>query len=169
MGRLLLIMKKQISVFLFLLVFVFCVSAQNKVAQKIDEFGATNCCDYRARIDNLFVEIDKSYDAKGYVYVYEGNIEQRLYDKNGKYIETKNVPSEKGSAEELIGYFKDHVLLRRYSPEKIVFINAGFREKYTVEMWIVPKGVNPPKTTPTLEKIKQRKTNHKPLGFCGEI
>jgi hypothetical protein len=162
-------MKSQLFSFLFLISLVFSVSAQNKEVQKIEEFGATNCCDYRARMDNLFIEIDKSYDAKGYVFVYEGNIEQRVYDKNGKYKETKDVPSEKGSAEELIDYFKNHLLLRRFSPEKIVFINAGFREKYTVELWLVPNGVNPPKPTPTLEKIKQRKPKHKPFGFCGEI
>lgn len=160
-------MNSLILILFFCLAFAASMFAQE--ARKIDEFGNTNCCDYGARIDGLFIELNKYSDAKGYVYVYEGNLEQGVYDKNGKYKGTKNVLSEKGLAKELIGYFKKHLLFRSYPSERIIFIEGGFRVKFTVELWFVPNGVNSPKPTPTLERIKQRKPKRKPFGFCGEM
>ncbi len=48
--------------------------------------------------------------------------------------------------------------------EKIVFIEAGFREKLTIEFWLVPLGAEPPKPNPTLKKMKYQKG--KPLDLC---
>ncbi|CAA9422331.1 MAG: hypothetical protein AVDCRST_MAG74-3078 [uncultured Pyrinomonadaceae bacterium] len=162
-------MKKQILSFLFLLSLVFSVSAQVKETRKVDEFENTNCDDYRARMDNLLIEVNNFPNAKGYVFVYEGKLKQRIYDKNGKPKGIKYVSPEVGTAKELIGYLKNHLLFRNYPSDKIVFIEAGFREKLAVELWIVPNEVNSPKPTPTLKKIKQRKQTCKPFGFCGEM
>ncbi len=148
---------------------VFSVSAQVKEARKVDEFTNTNCDDYSARMDSLLTEVSNYSDAKGYVFVYEGKLKQYVYDKNPKRERIKFVSPEVGMAKELIGYLKNHLLFRNYPSDKIVFIEAGFREKLAVELWIVPNKVNSPKPTPTLKKIKQRKQTRKPFGFCSEM
>jgi hypothetical protein len=48
--------------------------------------------------------------------------------------------------------------------ERFNFIEAGFREKLTVEIWLAPNGATLPKPTPTLTKMKYRKG--KAVGFC---
>ena len=143
--------------------------AQNEQAFKLHESGNTNCDNYRAIMDILLIELNKFPEAKGYVLVYEGDLEQRLYDKNAKYKGVKHVPSEIGTDTELIGYFKNHLSFRNFPSANIVFVEAGFREKLSIELWFVPHGANPPKSEPTLKKIKQRKQKHTEFGFCGEM
>jgi hypothetical protein len=162
-------MKNQLFSFLLIIWFVFSVSAQTNEARKIYEFGNTNCDNYRASLDILLTELNHFPDSKGYVFVYEGDLETVVYDKNGVNKGKKLISSEKGFAKRLIGYFKNHLLFRNFPSERIVFVEAGFRKKITNELWIVPNGANLPTPTPTLQKIKQRK--HKPgqFGFCEEM
>ncbi len=154
-------------------VLVLCVvklSAQYAVPIKIDEFGNTNCDDYRARIDASLTELRKSPDAKGHILVYGGDLKEWVTDK--KTLTTKgwrNAPSEVGVAKDLIGYFNQHLAFRNFPTDRIVFIDAGFREKLVVEVWLVPDGAATPRPTPTRTKIKQRKRTKKPWGFCGEM
>ena len=162
-------MKKNLLTFIFIVSFVFTASAQTKEAQKIYEFGNTNCDDYLARMDYLLSKINNSTDSKGYVFVYSGKIKEFIYDKNNKNQGTKYVFPEVSEAQELIGYLKRHHLFRRFPSEKIVFVEGGFREKFTIEFWLVPDEVDAPKPTPTLKKIKQRKQTRKPFGFCGDM
>lgn len=162
-------MRKILLSLIFFALFVFSVSAQTKEARKIDEFGITNCGDYGARIDVLFRELEKFPDSKGYIFVYEGDLEVFIYDRNGVNKGKKLVLSEKGFAKNVIGYFKEHLTYRKFPLERIVFLEAGFRRKYTNELWFVPNGVSPPIPMPTLQKIKQRKPKHKKFGFCGEM
>ena len=164
-------MKKQPFSFLFIFLFVFGISAQTNEARKIYEFGNTNCDDYRASLDILLTELNNFTESKGYVFVYEGDLETFVYDKKGVNKGTKLISSEKGFAKDLIDYFKNHLLFRNFPSERIVFVEAGFRKKITNELWIVPNGINPPSPTPTLQKIKQRKPKSKPgqFGFCEEM
>ena len=159
----------KITLFVFIFYILFCVPAFSQESKKIDEFGNTNCDDYRARIDYLQDELDKISDAKGFVIVYEGDLKQSIYDKNYKRKGYKYVSSRKGIGKEVIDYFKKHLLLRRFPFDKVIFIEGGFREKFTVELWIVPDEVDPPIPSPTLKKIKQRKQKHNSFWFCGEI
>jgi hypothetical protein len=162
-------MKKQILSFLLLIFLAFGAAGQNDGARLVDEFENTNCCDYRARLDLLLSELNKSPQSKGYVFVYEGDLRKIVYDKNYRAVGDKYVPSEKGTGRGLLGYFRGHLLFRKFPAERIVFIEAGFREKFAVELWIVPDGSAPPEPSPTLKKIKQQKAKKSPFGFCGEI
>ena len=156
-------------IFTILLTFVFGSAIFAQESKLVDEYGMTNCCDHRARMDNLLAELNNFSDARGYVFVYEGDIESREYDKNGKYKGMKTSPSEKGFGKEVINYYKNHVLFRNFPSERIDFIEAGFRETFTIEIWFVPNGADIPKSTPTLKEIKQKKPARKQFGFCGEI
>jgi hypothetical protein len=39
---------------------------------------------------------------------------------------------------------------RGVDAKRIVVINGGYREEWTAELWIVPKGATPPNPSPTL-------------------
>lgn len=162
-------MKKRLFGFLILLSLVFTVSAQSKEVQKLDEFGNTNCDDYLARMDYLLSEINNSTNSKGYIFVYEGKLKEFTYHKNNRNQGTRYISSEVGSGKELIRYLKNQLSFRRFPTEKVIFVEAGFREKFTIEFWLVPDDVDAPKPSPTLKKIKQRKQTRKPNGFCGDM
>ncbi|MDQ3800446.1 MAG: hypothetical protein M3384_13440 [Acidobacteriota bacterium] len=142
---------------------------QQREAEKIDDFEATSCDDYRGRLDRLLVSVNNSSGAKGYVIVYPGNLKQFIYDRNWKNKGIKYVKPAANYARELIGYFKSHLRLRRFPAERIVFIEGGFREEFTIEFWLVPKDAAPPTPTPTLKKIKQAKPGKYAEGFCGGL
>lgn len=162
-------MKNLLLIFIFSFVFFLNISAQIDQARKIDEVENTNCDDYRARMDMLLTEVSNSPDSKGYVFIYEGKLKTFAYDKNGKSKGIEYISPEVGRAKEIIHYFKNHLSFRNYSANKIVFIEAGFREKYIIEFWIVPAKADLPKPSPDLKKIKQRKQTRKLFGFCGEM
>lgn len=144
--------------------------AQYAVPIKIDEFGNTNCDDYRARMDHSLTELSMHPNAKGYVFVYEGNLKEWVKDKNT--LTTKGwrlTPSEVGLAKDLIAYFKTHLAFRNFAADRIVFVNAGFRKTFVVEVWLVPEGAEPPTASPTLSKIKQRRRVKRAFSYCGEM
>jgi hypothetical protein len=153
-----------------LLLYASELSAQYAVPIKIDEFGNTNCDDYRARIDTSLAELRKSPDAKGHILVYEGDLKQWVRDR--KTLTTtgwRYAPSEVGLAKDIIKYFKQHLAFRNFPTDRVLFVDAGFREKFAVEVWLVPDGAAPPGPTPTRTKLRQRKRVKRPFGFCGEM
>lgn len=162
-------MKRQFFIFLLLLLFALNVSAQKNEVRQIDEFENTNCDDYLGRMDSLLMEVTNFSNSKGYVFVYEGKLKTLVYEKNAKFKGIEYITPRAGIAKGLIGYLKNHLLFRGFDSNRIVFVEAGFREKFTVELWLVPNEMNPPKPTPTLKKIKQRKAKPSPFGFCGEM
>lgn len=162
-------MKKIAFLTLLLFSAVFDTSAQVKEAKLLQKFGNTNCDDYGAKLDTLLAELHYSPDSKGYVLVYEGNVLLAISDKNIKSVTFKYVSPEVSAAKELISFFKKHLQFRNFPRERINFVEAGFREKFVVELWVVPSGLAPPKPAPTLQRIKHRRHKPKPYGFCGEM
>lgn len=154
-------------IILLIILLVLSVSAFSQEAQKIDEFGNLNCDDYLSRMDNFHVQLNNFPDAKGYIFVYEGKLENAVYNKNGKFVENKYLYPKIGEAKARIKTMQQRLRFSRFPPERIVFIEAGLREKYTVEYWIVPNEADPPAPTLTLERIKHRRG--KPGNFCGEF
>ncbi len=136
-------MKKQILILLISLSLVITVSAQNNTVRKVDNINSFICDDLKARVYNFATEIINVKYAKGYIIVYEGKFDNNL--------------PRKGEANSRIELIKKHFKFLRYSTENIVFVNAGFRENLIAEFWLVPKNAEPPKPSPTLEKIKHRK------------
>lgn len=63
----------------------------------------------------------------------------------------------RGEADFRVQIIRDHIKLRRYDPSRILFISGGFREEQKTEFWLVPKGADLPKPTPTLDKMDYRK------------
>ena len=161
-------MKKQFLIFLLLLSFVGSVSAQIKEAQKIGEFDAVGCDDLRQRLDLLAMEVNKLPKSKGYNIVYEGkNIKYKL-DRNGNMRPTKEtiLPVFAQSAINTQLMMRHLLGFRNLPKESFLFISGGYRELYTVELWLVPDGTIL-KPMPNLTKMNYRKG--KPIDICEGI
>lgn len=149
-------MKKQIISFLILLSFVFSISAQTNEAQKVDEFGDMDCEDVLAKLGNLAVERSSEPNLTAFIIVYEGKFINSYLNKKGQIFKKYELPMF-GEAIARTQSMQLRLARWNYPMNKFYFIDGGFRENFTVEFWIVPKGVTPPKPTPTLEEMKYRK------------
>jgi hypothetical protein len=60
---------------------------------------------------------------------------------------------------------------RGLDSKRIVFVNGGYRESWEVELWLVPKGSNPPAPTPTVkpQDIKFRRGKIKKRDYECEV
>jgi hypothetical protein len=57
----------------------------------------------------------------------------------------------RGEAEDRVARLKPYLVeTRGIDPQRIVIVNGGYRENWMAELWIVPRGTNPPQPTPTL-------------------
>jgi len=149
-----------LNIVLFLALMTF---SQSTAPSVIDEFGSVNCEDYLARMDSVIIQAANNPNAKVFVLVYEGKIRRYIYDRQGR-SRTEVVYSEFGLAKAKIRSMKKYLSVRGYGSRNFVFVRAGFREDFTVEIWLVPDGADKPVPRPTFTKIRYRKG--KPSGFC---
>lgn len=118
-------------------------------AQKIAEFGDLSCADVTIRTYDFFEKIRNEKGSKGYIFIYNGKLVPASYKKS--LIPTRNqVKAEIENIKSRINFF-------RFDKKRLVFIDGGFRENFTVEYWVVPSNATLPIPTPTLKKIKFRK------------
>jgi hypothetical protein len=117
--------------------------------RKLDEYGQLNPEDEEARLDNFAIEIMNDPTAQGYVIAY-GRRAGRAGDGQKMSARVKNYLVNK----------------RKLDPQRLVFLDGGYREQPMVELWIVPSGAQPPLQAPTIEKTDskppQTKTRKKP-------
>jgi len=159
-------MKKQLFSFLLLLSCAVSVSAQTKEARKITEFDSYSCDDLLVRLDYFANDVRKESNVKGFVIVYEGRYSKTVNNKGEN--ELKTFLPRFGESAYRIQLMQNHLLnFRGFSKEIFLFVSGGFRENHTVELWIVPNGANPPKSSSTLEDIKYRKG--KPENICAGL
>lgn len=155
---------------LLLLLFIcsaFIASAFAHEARKFYEFKSYNCEDMLVRLDYFANEIMKESNAKGFAIVYEGKYSKYVYNGKGEG-KLRTFPPRFGESASRIRLMQNHLLtFRTFPKERFLFISGGFRENHTVELWIVPNGVNPPKSLPTLKETKYRKG--KPENICAGI
>lgn len=160
-------MQRYFFTFLFLLLFVFNISAQTKEARKIDEFNSYNCEDMMARLDYFANSIMAEPNVTGFIIVYEGEYSKYIYNnKGGKKLE--NFLPRFGEAVLRTHEMQRYLLgFRRFPKEKVLFIGGGFRKNHTIEFWLTPQNASPPKISPTLENVKYRKGT--PQILCSPI
>lgn len=101
------------------------------------EFDTCCSCSYddqKARLDNLAVELQNDPTTTTYIFAYGGRT------------------SPIGQADKLLARARDYLVTNRgVDASRIVMSNGGFREEDCLEVWIVPRGANPPQPTPTVQ------------------
>lgn len=109
------------------------------VPLKIDEMGNVPKGDMKARLDNYAVSLAGTPEMQAYIIFYGG----RLYDGR---------PGRRGEADRLAARLRDYLVkTRAIAPERIELINGGFREEWTAELWLTPRGAQAPSPTPTIQ------------------
>src|SRR5262249_5179671 len=109
---------------------------------KVDEFGKATHCDLSARIDNLFTQLNANPDATGYVITYNGaDFLPSDYDRSPMRQQIMKA-----------------IAFRSYESSRLVFIDGGFRETITTELFLVPPNGALPTPTETVPKPKMPKT-----------
>jgi hypothetical protein len=106
---------------------------QISTPKRFDEFPSVAFDDDKARLDNLAIELQNNPGSTGYVIAYAGrNSRAGEADRMGRRA---------------IQYL---TTTRGLSADRVVFINGGYRETNSFELWLVPQGAAPPSPTPTL-------------------
>jgi hypothetical protein len=104
-----------------------------EVTPKFAEFNYTNLKDADAHLKRFASRLKEAIGAQAYIIIY-GN------------------PSDSGGkVDRLVARLKES-LVKEYDilPERIVTMNGGYRQRRSVELWVVPTGWAPPEATPTV-------------------
>lgn len=146
-------MKTKYVCVLVLLMLSISVDGQAQVVpQKVEEFGITNCDDWMARSESLSSKMREDESSLGYIVYYGGRVNIQPY--GSPY--TKRLP-RRGEA-----FARASAIKSRYvntfgiDENRIILLNGGYRENWTVELWLVPKGARPPLPTPTVKESEIR-------------
>jgi PEGA domain len=100
--------------------------------KRFDEFPSLTHDDDKARFDNLAIELQNNPGATGYIIAYSGR------------------RSRPGEADRMGARAVEYLTtMRGISRSRLVFVNGGYRESNTFELWLVPQGAEAPRPTPT--------------------
>ena len=103
-------------------------------ARKVDEYGDIHFNSEKARLDNFAIELKSDKNAVGYLIVYGGR------------------RSVKGIAKTRALRAKDYLIKkRRLSPKQIVWIDGGYRDDLTTELYSGPRGATAPSASPSVD------------------
>jgi hypothetical protein len=134
-------MKSTIFTFILFCILSLSVFAQGETkkteAYKVDEIEATGDCDINNRVQNVRDTNAKLANVKFLFLIYRGFKDKRSSFNTQKRLLERNI----------MFLFED--------ANKTIVQEAGFREKYIVEFWIVPEGAEMPKPTNVAEKIDE--------------
>jgi hypothetical protein len=135
----------------FISFIICCALAFNQTAlavdepREIDEYGDVCCEDEMARLDGFAVELQNNPEAQGYIIFYGGRSYSTCYNHRPR------IP-RRGEAEARAARIKPYLVIHRgLNPERIIVVFGGFRESWTAELWLVPRGSQAPAPTPTLQ------------------
>lgn len=154
---------RQIARYAFILIvviatFAMIADAQKPEARLIDEAGDMPCGDYEGRMDLLLAETSSEPSSIAVVVYYEGRYVAPTYSKSGKLLSSRSVSPTFGEVQGRVRWLQNYVIgFRRFPKEKIRFISGGYREKFSIDTWIVPNGAAHPKPSRTVETMKFRK------------
>ena len=128
------------SMVLLVLLFLF----QNVNAQEapkpvlFDSFVYSNGEDGSARLDNLQIALSSRPTTGAYIIVYGGKV------------------GKKGEIEAHLRGIMLAFERKVMDPMRIFRINGGYRDKVTIELWLIPDGSGLPAPTPTVDRKKVR-------------
>jgi hypothetical protein len=134
---------------------LFPVSAfsQENKARKISEFGRGPCGQLMSLLDGAFVQQLEDPMSKLYVFYYEGKDQvEAVWNNKLKKHEEKVFRTRRGNALNFAREVPLYARGRKFDENKIFLIDGGYRDKATLELWLVPDGAAPPKATPTADE-----------------
>jgi hypothetical protein len=107
--------------------------------KRFDEFPSIAFDDDKARLDQMAIELQNSPGSRGYIIAYAGR------------------RSRPGEAERMGKRAVEYLTtVRGIGRDRLVFVNGGYREANSFELWLVPQGAEPPRPTPTLSPEQLR-------------
>jgi hypothetical protein len=106
-----------------------------------DRVDGYNFSDLSARIDGFMTILNSNPTWEGYLVGYAGR------GKNDSIERERALASARRT-----------IAFRRYSSERLHLVDGGTREERSVDFWIVPPGVSPPKPSPSVDPFFIRKT-----------
>lgn len=122
--------------------------------QMFDSFSDICCNDEKAHLDNFAVTLQAQPDSQGYIIFYGGRRQSYPYCHNRLRLQRRG--EAQARAARLKPYLVDS---RGIDRARVMVIDGGYRESWTAELWIVPKGASPPSPSPTVQPkdIRYRK------------
>ena len=130
----------KVTIFFIFSVLLSLVMANGSLAaiesRKIDTFGPLECDDEMARLDNFAIEVQKAPDARGYIVIYGGRRDTRRDEVQVRGARMKRYLVEN----------------RGVGSKRIQMMNGGYRETFTIELWLVPSDEPTPAATPTIKE-----------------
>lgn len=116
---------------------------------KLDEYGQICEETEKALLDYFAMELNANPDLVAYVVFYGGRCNSSC--EIDYPLHRPHYP-RRGEAEQRAGRIKPYMMMTRGIDENRIFVlNGGFRESWTAELWLVPKGAPPPPLTPTTD------------------
>ena len=104
------------------------------VAREFDECVGCSYDDQKARLDNLAIELQNDPSTRAHIIAYGGRT------------------SPLGQVEVLMKRARNYLISDRgIDDSRLTVVNGGFREKDSVELWVVPSGAAAPQATPTVQ------------------
>ena len=133
-------MKTTKTFILSLSLISICLSNAIAEPRKLDSFGALNCEDEMARLDNFAIELHNSPESQAYIIVYGGRRDTRRNEVRARLSR--------------IRYYL--INNRRIDSERIILVNGGHRERFTIELWLRPRNEVAPVITPSVQPREVR-------------
>ena len=160
-------MKLIVVTIMIFLAFSEIVYSETRPIQIFDSFGDVCCDAEKARLDNFAIALEHQPDSTGYIIFYGGT-----HYKYPSCSSKREALTQRGQSQARVARLKPYLVnLRGIDARHIVVIDGGYRETWTAELWIVPKGANPPTPTPTLKprEIRYRKGRPRKSDYRCEV
>lgn len=122
--------------------------------QIFDSFGDICCNDEKAHLDNFAVALQTQPNSQGYIIFYGGRRQSHPSCRSRQSLQRR------GESQARAARLKPYLVnLRGIDPAQVIVIDGGYRESWTAELWVVPKGATPPTAAPTVQRndIRYRK------------
>jgi hypothetical protein len=104
------------------------------LSAKFDEYGDISFSHEKARFDNFAIQLQSQADARGYLIVYAGQ---------------KALVAE---AQTRANRAKDYLVnIRGVKEDRVIALDGGYRDSFSVELYIVAQDAAAPIPTPTIE------------------
>jgi hypothetical protein len=100
-----------------------------------DDATRYNFSDLSARFQGFMVQLANNPTFRGYVIGYGSRNGSSAWERNAA-----------------LGSIQRIIVFDKFDPSRVTLVDGGFREFNSVEMWILPPGVEPPKPAPSVDK-----------------